>query len=143
MKALRKIGAIITHKCPRCHEGPLFETSTFSFSKAFHMPGHCTTCRLNYHPEPGFYYGAMFISYILTAFYCLGFMGVAIFVFHSDIENAFLLLFVTLLVFYIWIYRTARAVWIHLNIRYDPDAIVKAKDLPDLTKMPGYVHRNF
>jgi uncharacterized protein (DUF983 family) len=143
MKALSKLKAIFTHKCPRCYKGPLFETSTFSFSKPFYMPGHCTECRLNYYPEPGFYYGAMFISYILTAFYCLGFMGIAILVFHAGVEKGFGLLFLTLIVFYIWIYRTARAGWIHLNVRYDGGAIARAKDMPEITREPGYVHRNF
>lgn len=30
------------------------------------MPGHCSVCGLSFMPEPGFYYGAMYMSYALT-----------------------------------------------------------------------------
>lgn len=140
---MNKLIATITHKCPRCHTGRLFETGVFSFSKPFHMQGYCPECKLNYYPEPGFYYGSMFISYIITGFYCLGFMGLCIFFTDLSVEAAFGVLFVTLLIFYVWFFRTARSLWIHLNVRYDPDAIEKAKGMPDPKDMPGYVERNF
>lgn len=140
---MNKFVAILSHRCPRCREGRLFETGVFSFSKPFHMPGFCSACKQNYYPEPAFYYGSMFISYIITAFYCLGFMGVCILLFDISVEGAFGLLAVTLLILYVWFFRTARSVWIHINVRYDADAIEKAKGMPDPTEMPGYVERNF
>jgi len=66
--------SIFNFKCPRCHEGDLFETETFSFQKSFDMHDKCPHCNLNYMPEPGFYYGAMFISYIFMGFFCIGFV---------------------------------------------------------------------
>lgn len=30
------------------------------------MPDHCPECGLSFMPEPGFYYGAMYVSYALT-----------------------------------------------------------------------------
>lgn len=107
------------------------------------MRGYCPKCKLNYYPEPGFYYGAMFISYIITGFYCLGFMGLSILLTDLSVEAAFGVLFVTLLIFYVWFFRTARSMWIHLNVRYNPDAIEKAKGMPDPKDMPGWVNKNF
>ncbi|MEL6718022.1 MAG: DUF983 domain-containing protein, partial [Bacteroidota bacterium] len=52
-------------KCPRCHEADLFETGSFSFQKPFEMHERCPNCNFNNFPEPGFYYGAMFMSYII------------------------------------------------------------------------------
>jgi uncharacterized protein (DUF983 family) len=140
---MKKLIAMLQHRCPRCHKGHLFGTTILSFRKPFFMPGHCTECRLNYYPEPGFYYGSMFISYIITAFYCLGFMGAGILLFGFSVEGAFAWLFVSLLLLYVWFYRTARSIWIHINVRYDDEAIKRASQAKKMPEMPAYVNRNF
>jgi uncharacterized protein (DUF983 family) len=144
IKRRSKFISIVTHRCPRCHTGRLFETRITSFNKLFHMPPSCTECGQIYYPEPGFYYGAMFISYIITAFYCLGFVGVCLLVFHLSVEMAFVLLFISLVITYVWFYRTARSIWIHINVKYDPKAIEKKKERPEGGgTLPAYVNRNF
>ena len=55
-------------KCPRCHEGDLF-TKPFKMSDPVSMPEKCPVCGQLYMPEPGFYYGSMFLSYIVTGFF--------------------------------------------------------------------------
>ena len=55
--------AIKDQKCPRCHRGDLFVTSAFKLSGFYKMHRHCPACEQTFEPEPGFYYGAMFISY--------------------------------------------------------------------------------
>lgn len=127
MKHPSKLISLLTHKCPHCRTGDLFETRIASFRKLFYMPPSCPKCGQNYYPEPGFYYGAMFISYIITAFYCLGFAGICLFVFHLSVNAAFIWLFVSLMIFYVWFYRTARSIWIHVNVRYDSKALANPK----------------
>ncbi|GAA4374816.1 DUF983 domain-containing protein [Hymenobacter koreensis] len=58
--------SLLALRCPRCHEGPLFKSSAFNLSKFTEMPEHCPVCGQTYEPEPGFYWGAMFISYAFT-----------------------------------------------------------------------------
>ena len=143
-KSRSRFNSIVTHHCPRCRQGRLFETRITSLQKLFHMNTHCPICGLNNYPEPGFYYGAMFISYIITAFYCLGFVGVSLFVFHLGVNQSFVWLFISLVVFYAWFYRTARSLWIHINVKYNQDAIGKAKERGNAGgSTPGYVNRNF
>ena len=55
--------AIKDEKCPRCHRGDLFITSAFKLSGFYKMHKHCPVCEQTLEPEPGFYFGAMFISY--------------------------------------------------------------------------------
>ena len=55
--------AIKDEKCPRCHRGNLFITSVLDIRGFYKMHRHCTVCEQTFEPEPGFYYGAMFISY--------------------------------------------------------------------------------
>jgi uncharacterized protein (DUF983 family) len=53
--------------CPKCGEGKLFTNpNPYNFKTIADMPGHCPKCNLSFMPEPGFYYGAMFMSYVVT-----------------------------------------------------------------------------
>lgn len=113
--------SIFALKCPRCREGDLFETGSFSFQKPFEMPDVCQVCKQKYLPEPGFYYGSMFISYIFTSFFCLGF----IFFFHWGLGwstvASFALLLAVCAILFVYIFRFARSLWIHLNVGYKPE----------------------
>ncbi|MGB0368672.1 MAG: DUF983 domain-containing protein, partial [Flavobacteriales bacterium] len=67
MKKGSKIYSMLRLKCPRCHEGDLFlHKNPYSFTKLEKMPDNCPVCDQKYWPEPGFYYGAMYVSYALT-----------------------------------------------------------------------------
>jgi uncharacterized protein (DUF983 family) len=57
--------ALLSLRCPRCHEGKIFSSSTYSFKFA-DMPTDCPVCGQPTEPEPGFYYGAMFVSYAFS-----------------------------------------------------------------------------
>jgi uncharacterized protein (DUF983 family) len=53
--------ALLDLRCPRCHTGKLFTHAALSTSFV-EMPAQCPICGQTYEPEPGFYYGAMYIS---------------------------------------------------------------------------------
>jgi uncharacterized protein (DUF983 family) len=53
--------ALLDLRCPRCHTGKLFVHPALSTSFV-QMPSQCPVCGQTYEPEPGFYYGAMYIS---------------------------------------------------------------------------------
>jgi uncharacterized protein (DUF983 family) len=113
-----KAYGIFAMKCPRCHTGDLFETSTLSFRKPFDMHKECPHCQQDYEPEPGFYFGSMFISYILTGFFCLFFVGFLILILDWDIMEAFFALIVVIALLFVWIFRFSRSIWIHINVKY-------------------------
>ncbi len=115
-----KIYSIFNLKCPRCHKGDLFETPTFSFQRPFEMPDRCPHCGQRFMPEPGFYYGAMFISYIFMAWFCLGFVAFFHWVLDWSTAASFALLIGVCAVFFVFIFRLARSIWINLNVKYDP-----------------------
>lgn len=58
--------AIARAKCPHCREGNLFPVSPFSYRKLSATNKHCEVCGSNLIPEPGFYDGAMYISYAFS-----------------------------------------------------------------------------
>ena len=110
--------SILDMNCPRCREGNLFKTSTLSYNKPFDMPEQCPVCAQNYMPEPGFYYGSMFISYIMWAWFSIILCLTLVFYFGWTVNGAFALLLVISAVFFIWIFRISRSIWIHINIKY-------------------------
>jgi len=58
--------AILAQRCPRCHQGPLFTHSALNLTKFADMPAACPVCGQAYEPEPGFYWGAMYISFAFS-----------------------------------------------------------------------------
>lgn len=58
--------AILGAKCPRCHEGDLFAVPVYSFRKLSDVKKSCSECGANFHAEPDFFYGAMYVSYAFS-----------------------------------------------------------------------------
>ncbi|MDC3252846.1 DUF983 domain-containing protein [Crocinitomicaceae bacterium] len=66
-----KLYSILKMKCPQCQEGEFFVSKPYDLKRAGDLYRNCSKCGLKYSKEPGFYYGAMYVSYAL---------GVALFV---------------------------------------------------------------
>ena len=60
-----KLYSILNIKCPQCHEGAFLERKVFDFSAFTKVRKSCPNCGLNYHVEPSFYYGSMYVAYAL------------------------------------------------------------------------------
>lgn len=62
----------ITHfTCPRCHEGAFFLSHPYNLAKAGDTHDNCPVCGQKYNLEPGFYYGAMYVSYAIGVAVCV------------------------------------------------------------------------
>jgi len=125
LKKGSKSYSIFYLQCPRCQEESMFETGSWSFKKSFDMRDRCSKCNLNYNPEPGYYYGAMFISYIWTAWFCLLFMGIFFWGLGFPQNTAWAMLITFMVVNFVYIFRISRLMWININVRFDPNAIQK------------------
>lgn len=118
----QKAYSIANLQCPRCHEGDMYPTATFSFKQPFEMHDRCPHCNQNFMPEPGFYYGAMFISYIWTGFFCLFLVGGLILGFGFSVNAAMLVLIAVMGFLFVWIFRVSRVMYINMIIHYEKDA---------------------
>jgi uncharacterized protein (DUF983 family) len=58
--------AAINARCPQCHEGRLFKYKWWNVFNFAQMEEKCSACHMRYEIEPGFFYGAMYISYAIT-----------------------------------------------------------------------------
>ncbi len=115
--------AIFNMKCPRCHEEDVFHTGAWSFTRPFEMKDNCDTCKLNYMPEPGFYYGSMFISYIIWAWFSIILVGALVWLRGWSVEGAFVVLIAISVVFFVWLFRVSRTMWMAINFKFDPSKI--------------------
>ena len=54
-------------QCPQCHSGDLFvERNAYRLRRMADMNSKCTVCDEDFQREPGFYFGAAYVSYALT-----------------------------------------------------------------------------
>lgn len=58
-------------RCPTCGKGKLFQSNPYNLKKILNMNKHCEYCNEDFEIEPGFYFGAMYMSYIITSALCL------------------------------------------------------------------------
>ncbi len=62
-----KLYAIFKFKCPHCHDGEFFvDRNPYNLMRAGDIHQECSVCHRKYQPEPGFYYGAMYVAYALA-----------------------------------------------------------------------------
>lgn len=57
--------AILKEKCPHCGKGEVFEKKTY-FLQLPVMKKKCETCDYHFDREPGYFIGAMYVSYGLA-----------------------------------------------------------------------------
>lgn len=134
MQWVKDVRAMLNHKCAECHQGDMFPTGSFSLSKPFEMSPHCPLCDADLEPEPGFYYGAMFMSYILSCFQTLGFVMLLFWVVGLSLFASFFWLLVVWAVFFVWWFRFSRAFWLNLLVGFRPEKAAIA-----LNKNKGHI----
>lgn len=106
-----RLGAIIAQRCPVCLTGPMF-------AGLFRMWEVCPTCGHRFMREPGFFQGAMYVSYsmglvtfLLLLLFCQYRLAPRI-----GLTAAYLLAFALQLCLVPILWRYSRVIWAHLNI---------------------------
>lgn len=67
-----KLFCVATGKCPRCGKGHHFEgNNPLQPTKFMNVQKRCSNCDLNFEPEIGFYWGATYVSYMMTVAFSL------------------------------------------------------------------------
>ena len=116
-------------RCPRCRMGSLFQPGKLTKpGSLFTMHSNCPCCHLSFTPEPGFYFGAMFVSYgINTAQFIGAWVGLTLL--YPDYSLALLLsiLVAVVLLSLPFTFRLSRSIWLTLFVSYDPSYAKKEK----------------
>lgn len=116
-----KFYSILNAKCPRCHEGEMFPPGTlYSPSKFSEMNKFCTCCGQDFEQEPGYYYGAMYVSFGMSTGIFLAVLLVLSFLVE---EITFPMVIISVLAVSIGLmpimFRLSRAIWINIFIHYE------------------------
>ncbi len=107
------------YKCPRCRSAEMFKTP-LDIKKPLEMHKNCSHCNLNFEPEPGFYFGAMFISYIITGFLFLSIALLLVFYFKWSVNAAMLIVILVGILIFLKILRVSRSIYIHMLVKFEP-----------------------
>src|SRR5262245_54316022 len=107
--------AILRGRCPRCQQGRIF-------TGRWHMAPVCEICGLRFEREPGYFTGAMYVSYMIAlpiflALLALVWLVVSSLSFDAAIGVAVLLF----LPFVPFVFRTSRILWIHFDRTIDAE----------------------
>jgi hypothetical protein len=90
------------------------------------MHSLCTHCKQSFEPEPGFYFGAMFVSYAInTALFIAAWIALTFI--YPDYSLVMLLGLLTgvVVVALPFTYRLSRSIWLAIFIRFDPNSSKK------------------
>ncbi|HEY2761833.1 MAG TPA: DUF983 domain-containing protein [Pirellulales bacterium] len=99
--------------CPLCGKGRLFKGW-------LRMPPHCSECGFRFERSAGYWLGSIYVNYGLTALIVTG--GYFALFFSEAVSQTATLWILTAfcLLFPVWFFRFARAIWIALDVYFDP-----------------------
>jgi uncharacterized protein (DUF983 family) len=117
MKSNRTIaGNVWNNCCPKCGKGKVWNVGHLKAMKVKEpMHKFCSNCGLKYEREPGFWQGAMYVSYALsTAIFILTWL-ITYFVFPEDTPLHYSIILVVVLALFLmptnW--RWSRLIWLN------------------------------
>lgn len=115
-----QLTSVLKLKCPQCGEGDLFcNKNIYQYKGFFDMPDRCPKCNQDFQIEPGFYYGAMYVSYGLTIAITVA-IFVAMTVFNIFSIAGFIIADVVILFLALpIIFKISRALWLTINVKKD------------------------
>ena len=124
MKEKSYNSALSSGKCPACRKGNIFKYPFSRISRFSDMNSHCSNCGASFEPEPGFYFGAMFITYAFNVVLLVAF-GLSLYYFVELPEAIYLILIAALaLIATPASFRSSRILWLYWfgGLHYRPDS---------------------
>jgi len=107
------------NKCPRCHQADVFISGPYQLRKFDKMNESCSCCGLKYEKEPGFFQGALYVSYALMAGWFMLTWAVDSFLIHSESTNYLFFLIASIVLFMPLTFRISRLLWLNFFIKYE------------------------
>jgi uncharacterized protein (DUF983 family) len=109
-----RLRATLAQRCPRCLEGRVWRSFLTMYDA-------CPVCRLVYEREPGYFTGAMVVSYVI-AVPTFGLIVIALLLLGVDTLVALVGGGVFYLMLAPFILRYSRVIWLHFDWLIDPAA---------------------
>lgn len=100
-------------KCPTCGQGEIFKYPLSNVAHFADMHSNCPVCGVSLEPEPGFYFGAMYITYAFNIVILIAF-GLSIYYLVALPEIMYLILIASVAVVTTpFSFRVSRVLWLY------------------------------
>lgn len=98
------------------------DKNPYRLTQTANMHSHCPHCGLNFEPEPGYFYGAMYVSYAFTVAVSVAvFLAYYLFLWQYGVLTFMIVLSIVLVGLAPYTFRTSRAIWLNFFHRYRPE----------------------
>lgn len=118
--------SVVRNKCAKCHEGDVFiYKNPYNLKKFDKMHEHCSACDAKYEKEPGFFFGAMYVSYaLMSALFISSFVIDNLWI-HSETWQYMTFLVTAMILSVPLTYRWSRLIWINFFTKFDKEALLQ------------------
>jgi hypothetical protein len=110
---LKLLPSIIQEKCPNCNKGHVFQKRKHFFAMPV-MNEHCECCNYYFEREPGYFLGAMYVSYGLAVFQGIAAFLIAHFLFDLNTFVQALAVVGTITLMGLKNYKWSRLIYLHI-----------------------------
>ena len=116
---MKKLFSILFTRCPRCGVGAQYENQNpYVLNKLSDMHKECPVCRMKYSREPGYWFGAMFMSYGLSIFIAGSGIWISTNFFEPTEFNLIMSGIGSIFVMWPYTFRLARSLWLGITVKY-------------------------
>jgi uncharacterized protein (DUF983 family) len=123
MKKGSKLYSIATMTCPQCQESQMMVANPYRFSTMGEVKDKCEVCGLDFKPEPGFYYGAMYVSYGLSVAIFVSIWASCTWFFDNvGVWTQISLIFIALIGLGPYLYALSKVIWANFFFSYKANA---------------------
>jgi uncharacterized protein (DUF983 family) len=118
--------SVVRNKCAKCHQGDVFiYKNPYNLKKFDKMHEHCSACDAKYEKEPGFFFGAMYVSYaLMSALFISSFVIDNLWI-HSETWQYMTFLVTAMIVSVPLTYRWSRLIWINFFTKFDKEVLLQ------------------
>lgn len=119
---MSKVVKILQCKCPNCNDGDIYKNDgNILILKFPKMNQQCPTCHYKFEREPGYFFGAMYVSYGLAVAEMIA--SLIIFWHLFNLSPLMVFCIITILTFLLAgiNFKLSRSVWIHMFFKTNND----------------------
>ena len=118
-----KIYSILKFKCPACHEGDFLVSTPYDLRNVGDVRIVCDVCNQKYSKEPGFYQGALYVSYGLgVALFVTIWVSCNLFFNNLNVWIQIGMVASASIILAPYLFALSKIIWANLFISYNPNA---------------------
>ncbi len=105
-------------KCPQCQEGEFFISHPYDLKNAGKTHLNCPKCGLDFRREPGFYFGALYVSYGLgVAMFVTIYLSFILFLPSLSVWWPIVFIAIASMILGPYLFALSKVIWIHMFVK--------------------------